>query len=88
MKQFFRFLKALFHLEDPGLMLDQTRRDLQEEDRESAFQAITQMTMLQQMLAQARRNRKFALYEALRNLKDANDEARLKREDDESCKRY
>ncbi|MCH7904847.1 MAG: PspA/IM30 family protein [Armatimonadetes bacterium] len=58
MKRFFRWIKALFHktmdnLEDPEVMLDQARRDMQEalvQNREKAVQAITQKNRLQQML--------------------------------------
>lgn len=58
MKRFFRWLKALFNrtmdnLEDPDIMLDQARRDMQEalvQNREKAVQAITQKNRLQQML--------------------------------------
>ncbi|HXH62505.1 MAG TPA: PspA/IM30 family protein [Fimbriimonadaceae bacterium] len=58
MKRFFRWLKALFNrtmdnLEDPDVMLDQARRDMQEalvQNREKAVQAITQKNRLQQML--------------------------------------
>lgn len=58
MKRFFQWLKALFHrtmdkLEDPEVMLDQARRDMQETlvaNRERAVQAITQKNRLQGML--------------------------------------
>ena len=61
MKRFFRWLKALFHskmdsLEDPEVMLDQARRDMQEalvQNREKAVQAITQKNRLQKMLDQS-----------------------------------
>ena len=61
MKRFFRWLKALFHskmdsLEDPEVMLDQARRDMQDalvQNREKAVQAITQKNRLQQMLDQS-----------------------------------
>lgn len=57
MKRFFRWLKALFNrgmdkLEDPEIMLDQARRDMQETligNREKAVQAITQKNRLQGM---------------------------------------
>lgn len=57
-KRFFNWLKALFNrtmdnLEDPDIMLDQARRDMQEalvQNRERAVQAITQKNRLQQML--------------------------------------
>lgn len=58
MKRFFAWLKALFNkgmdqLEDPDIMLDQARRDMQQAlvaNREKAVQAITQKNRLQQML--------------------------------------
>ncbi|MDK3156830.1 PspA/IM30 family protein [Kamptonema cortianum] len=58
MKRFFNWLKALFNrtmdnLEDPEIMLDQARRDMQGAlvaNREKAVQAITQRNRLQQML--------------------------------------
>ena len=57
MGRFFRWLKAIFHrgmdkLEDPEIMLDQARRDMQEAfsaNREKAVQAITQRNRLQTM---------------------------------------
>ncbi|MCH8979735.1 MAG: PspA/IM30 family protein [Armatimonadetes bacterium] len=63
MKRFFRWLKALFSktmdsLEDPDMMLDQARRDMQEalvQNREKAVQAITQKNRLQQMLDERER---------------------------------
>lgn len=61
MKRFFAWLKALFNrgmdnLEDPDIMLDQARRDMQGAlvaNREKAVQAITQKNRLQQMLDEA-----------------------------------
>ncbi|MFY9233684.1 MAG: PspA/IM30 family protein [Fimbriimonadaceae bacterium] len=58
MGRFFRWLKALFNrgmdkLEDPDMMLDQARRDMQQTliaNRERAVQAITQKNRLQMML--------------------------------------
>lgn len=69
MKRFFRWLKALFNrgmdkLEDPDMMLDQARRDMQEAmiaNREKAVQAITQRNRLAAMLDEARK--KSAQYE-------------------------
>lgn len=57
MKRFFRWLKAIFNrgmdkLEDPEIMLDQARRDMQEAliaNREKAVQAITQKNRLQNL---------------------------------------
>lgn len=61
MGRFFRWLKALFNrtmdrVEDPDIMLDQARRDMQEtlvQNRERAVQAITQKNRLQGMLDEA-----------------------------------
>lgn len=61
MKRFFRWLKALFNrgmdrLEDPEIMLDQAKRDMQEaivSNREKAVQAITQKNRLQNLLDSA-----------------------------------
>lgn len=58
MKRFFAWLKAIFNrgmdkLEDPDIMLDQAKRDMQQAltaNREKAVQAITQKNRLQQML--------------------------------------
>lgn len=58
MKRFFAWLKALFNramdkVEDPDMMLDQAKRDMQQAliaNREKAVQAITQKNRLQQML--------------------------------------
>lgn len=58
MKRLFAWLKALFNrtmdkVEDPDMMLDQAKRDMQSAliaNREKAVQAITQKNRLQQML--------------------------------------
>jgi len=58
MGRFFNWLKALFNrmmnkLEDPDLMLDQARRDMQDtlrDNKEKAVQAITQRNNLQAMV--------------------------------------
>lgn len=58
MKRFFNWLKAIFNkgmdqLEDPEIMLDQAKRDMQQAligNREKAVQAITQKNRLQQLL--------------------------------------
>lgn len=63
MKRFFAWLKALFNrtmdkVEDPDMMLDQARRDMQSAlvaNREKAVQAITQKNRLQQMLDEAQK---------------------------------
>ncbi|MGE0000843.1 MAG: PspA/IM30 family protein [Fimbriimonadaceae bacterium] len=62
-KRFFAWLKAVFNrgmdsLEDPEIMLDQARRDMQQAliaNREKAVQAITQKNRLQGMLEEAER---------------------------------
>ncbi|HRF60924.1 MAG TPA: PspA/IM30 family protein [Fimbriimonadaceae bacterium] len=62
-KRFFRWLKAIFNrgmdkLEDPDIMLDQARRDMQQaliQNREKAVQAITQKNRLQGMLDEQER---------------------------------
>lgn len=61
MGRFFRWLKALFNrgmdkLEDPEMMLDQAKRDMQQtlnSNREKAVQAITQKNRLQMMVDEA-----------------------------------
>lgn len=58
MRRFFNWLRALFNrwmnkLEDPDIMLDQARRDMQEtlqQNKEKAVQAITQRNNLQAMV--------------------------------------
>lgn len=63
MKRFFAWLRALFNrtmdkLEDPEVMLDQAKRDMQGalvSNREKAVQAITQRNKLQQMLDDSQR---------------------------------
>lgn len=58
MKRFFAWIKALFNkamdsVEDPDMMLDQAKRDMQQTliaNREKAVQAIAQKNRLQQML--------------------------------------
>ena len=63
MKRFFAWLRALFNrgmdkLEDPEIMLDQARRDMQQAliaNREKAVQAITQKNRLQSMLDEQER---------------------------------
>lgn len=61
MKRFFNWLKAVFNrtmdkVEDPEIMLDQAKRDMQAAlvaNREKAVQAITQKNRLQGMLEEA-----------------------------------
>jgi phage shock protein A len=62
MRRFFAWLKAIFNramdkVEDPDIMLDQARRDMQAAliaNREKAVQAITQKNRLQSMLDEHR----------------------------------
>ena len=62
MKRFFNWLKALFNrtmdkVEDPEMMLDQAKRDMQAsviQNRERAIQAITQRNELEKLLNQQR----------------------------------
>lgn len=63
MKRFFAWLKALFNrtmdrVEDPEMMLDQAKREMQQaliSNREKAVQAITQKNRLQTMLEETER---------------------------------
>jgi phage shock protein A len=63
MRRFFNWLKAIFNramdkVEDPDIMLDQAKRDMQAAlvaNRERAVQAITQKNRLQGMLDEARK---------------------------------
>ena len=63
MKRFINWLKAIFNrgmdrIEDPDIMLDQARRDMQGAliaNREKAVQAITQKNRLQGMLDDAKK---------------------------------
>jgi phage shock protein A len=63
MRRFFNWLKGLFNrvmdkVEDPEIMLDQARRDMQATliaNREKAVQAITQKNRLQIMLEESRK---------------------------------
>jgi phage shock protein A len=63
MGRFFRWLRALFNramdrVEDPDIMLDQARRDMQEaltSNREKAVQAITQKNRLHMMLEEGKK---------------------------------
>lgn len=63
MKRFFNWLKAIFNrgmdrIEDPDIMLDQARRDMQGAlvaNKEKAVQAITQKNRLQMMLEDERK---------------------------------
>lgn len=63
MKRFFAWLRAIFNsgmdkLEDPDVMLDQAKRDMQQAlvaNREKAVQAITQKNRLQALLDESER---------------------------------
>ena len=63
MRRFFNWIKAIFNramdkVEDPDIMLDQARRDMQAAliaNREKAVQAITQKNRLGQMLEEQRK---------------------------------
>jgi phage shock protein A len=79
-RRFFRWLKAVFHrgmdrLEDPDIMLDQARRDMQEtlvQNREKAVQAITQKNRLQGMLEESRKKSSQMESQATMALKQGN----------------
>lgn len=81
-RRFFRWLSALFHrgmdrLEDPELMLDQARRDMQQAliaNREKAVQAITQKNRLQNMLDESERKSAQLENQAATALKQGNRE--------------
>jgi phage shock protein A len=80
MSRFFNWLKAVFNrvmnrLEDPDMMLDQARRDMQEslvQNRERAVQAITQKNRLQGMLADAEKKSAQLEQQATMALKQGN----------------
>ena len=63
MKRFINWLKGLFNrtmdqLEDPEIMLDQAKRDMQtalQQNQEKAVQAITQKNNLEAMLNEQKR---------------------------------
>jgi phage shock protein A len=82
MGRFFRWLKALFNkgmdrVEDPEMMLDQARRDMQETligNREKAVQAITQKNRLQMMHDEAVRKSTQLEAQATMALKQGNRE--------------
>ncbi len=85
MGRFFRWLKALFHrqmdnLEDPDLMLDEARREMQEglaSNREKAVQAITQKNRLQAMIEEATKKSSLLEQQAAMALKQGNRETAL-----------
>lgn len=80
MGRFFRWLKALFNramdkVEDPEIMLDQARRDMQEaltSNREKAVQAITQKNRLEGMLNDAKKKSANLEAQATMALKNGN----------------
>jgi phage shock protein A len=82
MRRFFRWLKALFNrgmdkLEDPDVMLDQARRDMQQtliSNRERAVQAITQKNRLQMMFDEATKKSNQLEQQAVMALKQGNRE--------------
>ncbi|MCC7229187.1 MAG: PspA/IM30 family protein [Fimbriimonadaceae bacterium] len=82
MKRFFNWLKALFNrtmdkVEDPEIMLDQARRDMQAAligNREKAVQAITQKNRLQGMLEEATKKSTALEANAVAALKQGNRE--------------
>jgi phage shock protein A len=80
MRRFFNWLKALFNrmmnkLEDPDLMLDQARRDMQDtlrDNKEKAVQAITQRNNLQAMVDDHERKTAQLEQQAVTALKQSN----------------
>ena len=82
MRRFFNWIKALFNramdkVEDPDMMLDQARRDMQAgliANREKAVQAITQKNRLQQMLEDHRNKSQTLEGQATMALKQGNRE--------------
>ena len=80
MKRFFAWLRALFNkqmdaLEDPEIMLDQAKRDMQQaliSNREKAVQAIAQKNRLQGMLDEAVRKSAQLELQATTALKQGN----------------
>lgn len=80
MKRFFAWLRALFNrgmdkLEDPEIMLDQARRDMQQAltaNREKAVQAIAQKNRLQGMLDEQERKAQQLEQQAVMALKQGN----------------
>lgn len=80
MQRFFNWLKALFNrgmnrLEDPEMMLDQARRDMQQaaaQNRERAVQAIAQRNRLQMMLDEAEKKSAMLENQAAQALRSGN----------------
>ena len=82
MKRFFSWLKAVFNrtmdkVEDPDIMLDQAKRDMQQAligNREKAVQAITQKNKLSMMLEEAKKKSATLESQASTALKQGNRE--------------
>src|SRR5215207_6445133 len=82
MRRLFNWLKGLFNramdkVEDPDMMLDQARRDMQAAliaNREKAVQAITQKNRLQMMLDETRKKSAALEEKAVMCLKQGNRE--------------
>lgn len=82
MKRFFNWLKAVFNrtmdkVEDPDIMLDQAKRDMQAAliaNREKAVQAITQKNRLSSMLEEAKKKSATLEAQATTALKQGNRE--------------
>src|SRR5271166_973435 len=82
MRRFLNWLKGLFNrtmdrIEDPDVMLDQARRDMQGAligNREKAVQAITQKNRLQAMLEEAKKKSDTLESQAATSLKSGNRE--------------
>ncbi|MGI8923468.1 MAG: PspA/IM30 family protein [Fimbriimonadales bacterium] len=80
MGRFFNWIKAIFNrmmnrLEDPDLMLDQARRDMQDtlrDNKEKAVQAITQRNNLQAMVDDHERKTAQLEQQAIMSLKQDN----------------
>jgi phage shock protein A len=85
MRRFFNWIKALFNramdkVEDPDIMLDQARRDMQAAliaNREKAVQAITQKNRLQGMLEEQKKKGEQLESQASMALKQGNREIAL-----------
>lgn len=82
MKRFINWLKGLFNrtmdkLEDPDMMLEQAKRDMQvalQQNQEKAVQAITQKNMLENMLNEQKRKTASIENQASMALKQGNRE--------------
>jgi phage shock protein A len=82
MKRFINWLKSLFNrtmdkLEDPEMMLEQAKRDMQaavQQNQEKAVQAITQKNMLENMLNEQKKKSQSLENQAAMALKQGNRE--------------